>query len=75
MNKCRSGAADADHTLVTGVVIGWGHGWGWGHSTWAQTSCTVDTSVNTNLYYHPTTDYGVCGYDEVDWSAFGDFSF
>lgn len=74
VNKCRNAASDADHTVLSGVVIDWGHGWGWGQA-WAQAACTVDSAVSANLYCHATPDYALGGYDEVDWSAFGDFSF
>lgn len=67
---------DADHTVLSGVVIDWGHGWGWGQTECAaQTACTHDAAIGTALYCHAAEDYGVSGYDEVDWSAFGDFCF
>lgn len=76
VNKCRNPATDADHTVLSGVVIDWGHGWGWGQAAWAaQTACTLDTAISTNLTCHAAQDYTLGGYEEVDWSAFGDFSF
>ncbi|KAB0804298.1 hypothetical protein PPYR_01268 [Photinus pyralis] len=67
---------DDDHTVLSGVVIDWGHGWGWGEATWAaQSACAHDASISSAFYCHAAEDYGVSGYDEVDWSAFGDFCF
>lgn len=71
---------DADHTVLSGVVIDWGHGWGWGQAAWAaQSTCGHEAALNaatTHLYCHSVEDYSIAaGYDEVDWSAFGDFSF
>ncbi|KAF5285601.1 hypothetical protein FQA39_LY16570 [Lamprigera yunnana] len=65
-----------DHTVLSGVVINWGHGWGWGQDAWTtQAACAHDSAVSTALYCHAAEDYGVSGYEEVDWSAFGDFCF
>lgn len=65
-----------DHTVLPGVVIDWGHGWGWGQAAWAtQTAYNHDAAISTALYCHTADDYAVSGYDEVDWSAFGDFCF
>ncbi|KAK4885359.1 hypothetical protein RN001_001630 [Aquatica leii] len=34
-----------DHTVLSGVVIDWGHGWGWGQAAWAdQAACTHDSA-------------------------------
>lgn len=72
----RNPAYEADHTVLSGVVIDWGHGWGWGQAAWAaQSACAHETAVNATLYCHAAEDYAIGGYDEVDWSAFGDFSF
>lgn len=73
---------DADHTVLSGVAIDWGHGWGWGQSAWAaaHSGCGhgavgAAAAINSALYCHAVDDYAISGYDEVDWSAFGDFSF
>lgn len=67
---------EADHTVLSGVVIDWGHGWGWGQAAWAaESACGHEAAINTTLYCHAVEDYTIGGYDEVDWSAFGDFSF
>lgn len=76
---------DADHTVLSGVAIDWGHGWGWGASAWTagHAGCAhgavgavgAAAAINSALYCHSVEDYGLSGYDEVDWSAFGDFSF
>ncbi|KAJ8924487.1 hypothetical protein NQ315_007284, partial [Exocentrus adspersus] len=67
---------DNDYTVLSGVCIDWGHGWGWGQNHWAsQPACHETAAVASSIYYHSGDDYGVGGYDECDWSAFGDFSF
>lgn len=66
---------EADHTVLSGVVIGWGHGWGWGQAEMAaQSTCVHDSSLCTSLHYS-ADDYTIGGYEDVDWSAFGDFTF
>ncbi|XP_023027660.1 uncharacterized protein [Leptinotarsa decemlineata] len=72
----------ADHTVLSGVCIDWGHGWGWGQNSWAAhvgTLCAHESAsivpVASSVYCHSAEDYTVGGMDEVDWSAFGDFSF
>lgn len=75
--------ADADHTALSGLAIDWGHGWGWGQAAWAaQSACLHDHAVATaavvpsaGLFCNGGEDYGIGGYEEVDWSSFGDFSF
>ncbi|CAH1365282.1 unnamed protein product [Tenebrio molitor] len=75
-NKTRNHNYDADHTVLSGVVIDWGHGWGWGQNAWAaHTACVTDAAVSSALYCHALGDYAVSGFDEVDCSAFGDFIF
>ena len=78
LSKIHNPAFDADHTVLAGVVIDWGHGWGWGHVPWAAgaASCSHDVGGINSLYCQE--DYtlgGGGGYDEVDWAAFGDFTF
>lgn len=69
-------AFDEDHTVLSGVVIDWGHGWGWGHAEWAaQSVCGYEAAIDTTLYCHGIGDSAVGGCDEGDWSAFGDFCF
>ncbi|XP_072397468.1 uncharacterized protein [Diabrotica undecimpunctata] len=76
---------EADHTVLAGVCIDWGHGWGWGqNANWGpQALLGHDTSLTVSQllpaasisYCHSAEDYTVSGMDEVDWCAFGDFSF
>ncbi|KAG5880201.1 hypothetical protein JTB14_018063, partial [Gonioctena quinquepunctata] len=73
----------ADHTVLSGVCIDWGHGWGWGQNSWAAanmgTLCGHESAsivpIASSLYCNSAEDYAVGGMDDVDWSAFGDFSF
>ncbi|KAK9891164.1 hypothetical protein WA026_013481 [Henosepilachna vigintioctopunctata] len=65
-----------DHTVISGVEYGWGHGWGWGGAVWAaEAACVHEAAVSSALYCQNLEDYGVGGYEEMDWSAFGDFCF
>lgn len=67
---------DYDYTVLSGTCIGWGQGWGWGDTTCpTQTICHEPATLTSSIYCHSADDYGVGGYDECDWSAFGDFSF
>lgn len=68
---------DADHTILSGVVIDWGHGWGWGHNGWMMQSamCGYESAMSGALHCHGVEDCVVNGYEDVDWSAFGDFCF
>lgn len=67
---------DNDHTVLSGVVIDWGHGWGWGQAAcMAQAACAQDMTINAAIHCHAAQDYALSGYEEVDWSAFGDFCF
>lgn len=68
---------DNDYTVLSGVVIDWGHGWGWGQvATQAACSAYETGAISSALYSHAAEDCGLGGgYNEVDWSAFGDFSF
>ncbi|KAL3289242.1 hypothetical protein HHI36_003674 [Cryptolaemus montrouzieri] len=67
---------DNDHTVISGVELGWGHGWGWGGAIWAaEAACVHEAAVSSALYCQNLEDYGVGGYEEMDWSAFGDFCF
>lgn len=60
---------DNDHTVPSGVVIDWGHGWGWGEVAWAaQLACAPDSAVNTALYCSNLDDYGVGGYVFIKFS-------
>ncbi|KAF7284433.1 hypothetical protein GWI33_022215 [Rhynchophorus ferrugineus] len=69
---------DNDHTVLAGVCVDWGHGWGWANQTPTvapQISFTTDTAISSAVYCHSAEDYTMTGYDDVDWSAFGDFCF
>ncbi|XP_050515139.1 uncharacterized protein LOC114332169 [Diabrotica virgifera virgifera] len=76
---------EADHTVLAGVCIDWGHGWGWGqNANWGpqalfghEETLTVSQILPAASisYCHSAEDYTVSGMDEVDWCAFGDFSF
>ncbi|VEN62260.1 unnamed protein product, partial [Callosobruchus maculatus] len=71
---------DADHTVLSGVAIDWGHGWGWGQAAWVAQMCAVQSeagAVGSSFHYHSSSaeDYTMGGCDEIDWSAFGDFGF
>lgn len=76
---------EADHTVLSGVCIDWGHGWGWGQNAiLAQQSmlCGHEAALSalsqvpaSSIFCHSADDYAVAGMDEVDWCAFGDFSF
>ncbi|XP_025830798.1 uncharacterized protein LOC108733980 [Agrilus planipennis] len=68
-----------DHTVFSTAVIDWGHtwgqGWGWSQAVCAtQAACAHDCAVTSTVYYH-ADDYTLGGYEEMDWSAFGDFCF
>ncbi|XP_017769276.1 PREDICTED: uncharacterized protein LOC108557311 isoform X2 [Nicrophorus vespilloides] len=78
VKKGGGGMDDADHTVLSGVAIDWGHGWGWGQSvnTAACAQEAASATANSALYCHANVDYSLGGgCEEVDWSAFADFSF
>ncbi|XP_060533843.1 uncharacterized protein LOC132706504 [Cylas formicarius] len=82
INKPRKEAAtkrnyDNDHTVIEGVVIDWGHGWGWSQEVATHTSYIPDTTttISSTVFCHSAEDYNMGGYDDIDWSAFGDFCF
>ncbi|XP_044745250.1 uncharacterized protein LOC123307104 [Coccinella septempunctata] len=65
-----------DHTVISGVELGWGHGWGWGGAVWAaEATCVHEAAVSSSLYCQNLEDYSLGGYEEMDWSAIGDFCF
>ncbi|XP_030750853.1 uncharacterized protein LOC115878475 [Sitophilus oryzae] len=70
---------DNDHTVLAGVCVDWGHGWGWASQAPAtvapQISFAADTAISSALYCPSAEDYTISGYEDVDWSAFGDFCF
>ncbi|KAK9751766.1 hypothetical protein QE152_g4640 [Popillia japonica] len=74
-DKCQNPAFGADHTVLSGVAIDWGHGWGWGCTAWTSQAAACSHEVPVTSVYCNGEDYGVEGYNEVDWSSFGDFCF
>ncbi|CAH1169818.1 unnamed protein product, partial [Phaedon cochleariae] len=68
---------EADHTVLSGVCIDWGHGWGWGQNAWTVHSLYAHdvAAVTSSVFCHIADDYTVGGIEEADWSAFGDFCF
>ncbi|XP_066245770.1 uncharacterized protein [Euwallacea similis] len=66
-----------DHTVLAGVaLLDWGHGWGWaGQAAIPAIAPQISFTAEAFNYCHAVEDYSMAGYDDVDWSAFGDFCF
>ncbi|XP_050295150.1 uncharacterized protein LOC126735244 [Anthonomus grandis grandis] len=80
----KDGLYHNDHTVLAGVCVDWGQGWGWSGQVNAiapQISFTTEmigtsaAAIAPAVYCHTDTDYSMTGYDDFDWSAFGDFCF